>query len=333
MILDNYFILFANCIAVKGAKRGIICDLQRGYYVFVPNTLADLLIDSSKLSIKLLLEKYKSFTDQELNFHFDTLIKYDLGHFCCNPFNFPKINKNHLTPCRVHDCIIELSDANLKNIVFIFKSLTNLNCQILELRSYEQFPLDKIEIILDLLKATTIKNVELYIQHSPSNSDKKYLALLSKYPIISNATIHSCKVEPPKKSNNFNLFFTTQKINDSSCCGNISKEDFKINLSFYLEGLKNNTCLNKKLSITKEGLIKNCPSLSKSYGNVNNTSLEKVVNKKSFKYLWEINKDQINVCKDCEFRYICSDCRAFLNHDNDKPKKCNYNPYTMSYVT
>ena len=64
MILDNYFILFANCIAVKGAKRGIICDLQRGYYVFVPNTLADLLIDSSKLSIKLLLEKYKSFTDQ-----------------------------------------------------------------------------------------------------------------------------------------------------------------------------------------------------------------------------------------------------------------------------
>ena len=94
-----------------------------------------------------------------------------------------------------------------------------------------------------------------------------------------------------------------------------------------------NTCLNKKLSITKEGLIKNCPSLSKSYGNVNNTSLEKVVNKKSFKYLWEINKDQINVCKDCEFRYICSDCRAFLNHDNDKPKKCNYNPYTMAYET
>ena len=35
--------------------------------------------------------------------------------------------------------------------------------------------------------------------------------------------------------------------------------------------------------------------------------------------------------KDCEFRYICTDCRVFIQEDANilsKPLKCNYNPYT-----
>jgi len=41
------------------------------------------------------------------------------------------------------------------------------------------------------------------------------------------------------------------------------------------------------------------------------------------------NKDKIDVCKDCEYRYACLDCRCFrMNEDiYSKPKKCKYNPY------
>ncbi|HLT42986.1 MAG TPA: hypothetical protein VKZ95_09805, partial [Sphingobacteriaceae bacterium] len=38
----------------------------------------------------------------------------------------------------------------------------------------------------------------------------------------------------------------------------------------------------------------------------------------------------VDVCKDCEFRYICQDCRAYLKNSDDlysKPLKCTYNPY------
>jgi radical SAM protein with 4Fe4S-binding SPASM domain len=48
------------------------------------------------------------------------------------------------------------------------------------------------------------------------------------------------------------------------------------------------------------------------------------VEKKRFKNLWHINKDQIKVCKGCEFRYICTDCRAYVEDIDDKyskPKK------------
>ena len=38
--------------------------------------------------------------------------------------------------------------------------------------------------------------------------------------------------------------------------------------------------------------------------------------------------------KDCKFRYICTDCRAYLANPNDmysKPLKCNYNPYSATW--
>ena len=99
----------------------------------------------------------------------------------------------------------------------------------------------------------------------------------------------------------------------------------------FSESLQYNNCLNKKIGIDINGEIKNCPSMEKSYGNISNTSLLDVINNNEFKALWSINKDKINICKDCEFRYVCTDCRAFISDPDDiysKPLKCGYNPYT-----
>ena len=58
------------------------------------------------------------------------------------------------------------------------------------------------------------------------------------------------------------------------------------------------------------------------------------INISDFKDKWNIAKDQIKICKDCEFRYSCSDCRAYLEIPDDiysKPLKCGYNPYTTEW--
>ncbi len=76
--------------------------------------------------------------------------------------------------------------------------------------------------------------------------------------------------------------------------------------------------------------------MSTNYGNLNSNNLEEVLTKSDFKRYWNINKDHINICKDCEFRYICTDCRAYTEEthvnkeglDISKPLKCGYNPYT-----
>ncbi len=74
--------------------------------------------------------------------------------------------------------------------------------------------------------------------------------------------------------------------------------------------------------------------MPQSFGNINNTSLEEALNHKDFATYWNITKDQITVCKDCEFRYSCTDCRAYLENPEDqysKPLKCGYDPYTNTW--
>ena len=74
--------------------------------------------------------------------------------------------------------------------------------------------------------------------------------------------------------------------------------------------------------------------MTKSYGNIRDTTLHEAIEKQGFKDLWYIHKDQIEVCKDCEFRHICTDCRAYIQDPNNiysKPAKCSYDPYTATW--
>jgi hypothetical protein len=59
------------------------------------------------------------------------------------------------------------------------------------------------------------------------------------------------------------------------------------------------------------------------------------INNDNFKTLWSINKDSTLICRDCEFRYICTDCRAYLMDPdliNSKPLKCSYDPYLAKWL-
>ena len=74
--------------------------------------------------------------------------------------------------------------------------------------------------------------------------------------------------------------------------------------------------------------------MPQSFGNIKDTTLAKAIEKQSFKDFWHINKDKIDVCKDCEFRYICTDCRAFIKDPQNiysQPAKCGYNPYICKW--
>ena len=75
--------------------------------------------------------------------------------------------------------------------------------------------------------------------------------------------------------------------------------------------------------------------MPESYGNIKDTTLEEALNKPGFKKYWTVTKDDIEICKDCEFRHVCTDCRAYTERtkfkdgiDLSKPLKCGYNPYT-----
>jgi hypothetical protein len=60
MAEKNKFILFSNCIPVKGFRQSTICDLQLGRVILIPNYLYSFLLRSRDVSYDI------DFTEQSL---------------------------------------------------------------------------------------------------------------------------------------------------------------------------------------------------------------------------------------------------------------------------
>lgn len=71
-------------------------------------------------------------------------------------------------------------------------------------------------------------------------------------------------------------------------------------------------------------------NLDKIFGNINENTIKSIIDDTDFCKLWEVNKDKVEICKDCEYRYMCMDCRFLITDRTNilsKPSFCNYNPY------
>lgn len=109
----------------------------------------------------------------------------------------------------------------------------------------------------------------------------------------------------------------------------LSKPEFYTNKREYMTNKYMNPCWNGKIAITSTGDILPCVfARSEIIGNVKKTSLESIMNDNIYS---SITKDKIMVCKDCEYRYACHDCRplakGLYNDINAKNPRCLYNPY------
>jgi radical SAM protein with 4Fe4S-binding SPASM domain len=92
-----------------------------------------------------------------------------------------------------------------------------------------------------------------------------------------------------------------------------------------------NPCLGQQLAVDCGGEIKPCLWWHEILGDIKKDNIISMINIGIFDKYWECSKDKINVCKDCELRYACLDCRL-SHHDGEdnfteKPTYCSYNPY------
>ena len=101
-----------------------------------------------------------------------------------------------------------------------------------------------------------------------------------------------------------------------------------------------NSCLAGKLAITSSGDVIPCIfARSQICGNILSTPLSEIITKSPLTNCWETTKNQIKKCKDCEYRFACSDCRPLaqsMSPNNDwfsEPKNCHYDPYTGKWKT
>jgi SPASM domain peptide maturase of grasp-with-spasm system len=336
---SNYFKLFACCIPVKGAERSVICDVQRGEVNLIPNDLLEILIDHSNQNVEQIKTIYGEDNKEVIDEYFDFLIKKEYG-FWCDELElrlFPPINLQYETPFHITNVIWDVDESSSFDMESVILELENLGCIDLQVRFFCLTSLDYLLRLCELFENKRVKSIHLILKYNLSIDKDEYVKICKKYLRICAITIHSAPKNESidlKIDNNTFIAFTQQVISDVSHCGVIDSRYFIANLPLFTEAQKHNTCLNRKISIDVNGEIKNCPSMTKSYGNIKDTTLAQALEKEGFKDMWYIHKDQIEVCKDCEFRYICTDCRAYIQDPNNiysKPAKCSYNPYTATW--
>lgn len=333
--MEKYFKIYSNCILVKGLQRSVICDLQKQTFHIIPNTLYNIL-SKKRYNTKSIKQLYNKFNKNRsvLEEYFTFLINENLIILSESKKilkNFPKLSQNFLISSKITNAIIDFNEINY-NYQKVIMQLDELQCKDIMVRYFSENNISSLNRLVGLINKSNILNMELVLPYCSTVNENNFHELVKKSNKISKVYVHST-LEHLKENfvtiDNTKIIFTKQKINSSECCGYISSEYFQTNIEMYLQSLNYNNCLYKKIGIDENGEIKNCPAMNQSFGNVNNTDLSEVIQKKKYKELWFLKKDKIEVCKDCEFRYICSDCRFHVENTNNlksKPSKCNYDP-------
>lgn len=329
--------MFSNCLIVKGNNRATICDLQRNKYVLIPISLANLFDKNNMLKYSKIIKQLSS-TELTIFEEYMQLLNEKEFIFKCNSSEakkFPALSMEFDYPSVLTNAVIDYDDKSKHDFdVLLQNFLIPSNCRHIQIRIFENIPFSVIEKLLKTISNSFIKSVQFTIK-LPIDVDIEFI----KQTVTSNRKIKSLILHSAEYNcilqeahYGFGLIIAIkQNILGESHCGQIAYDYFNIRNESFAESLNHNSCLNRKISIDKDGNIKNCPSMAQSFGNIKDTTLQEALDHPDFKKYWNITKDQIEVCKDCEFRHICTDCRAYIEDPENqysKPLKCGYNPYT-----
>jgi SPASM domain peptide maturase of grasp-with-spasm system len=328
----KYFILYSCCIPVSGIKRAVICDLQRDKIYPIPLVLYKILNYTQKG--KSILEIKNEFEENQYRYiddYFDHLSNLDCGFFSDTFQQLPKINfNNYYDPKPISNAIVDFSTISEHDFSKIILELSHLKCEALEMRFYKEMPISNLTLLLSITDGSTLRSIEILVKYDMSYSTDNIIKLRKQYSRLRKLTLFEAYSNKILEHPDIYIIYAKQSVLSEKCCGNVSPWYFIAKTENFIEAKKFNSCLNRKLSIDQHGNIKNCPSMKFSYGNIKNVSLLDVVNQKDFSSIWNISKDKIQICKDCEYRYVCQDCRAYVVDDQNiysKPIKCTYNPY------
>jgi len=346
-IKDQYINLYADCFAVRGASKSAIYDLTRQEIVRFPSAYLDILEEAQKHTVGgVLAQAEDEQTRQSMVEFFELLMQKEFVNLSTSPTVWPRIREIWDSPSHIQNAIIDIKDK-AHDFESLFKQLDSLGCEIIQIRCFTNLhSLDEMQRIVSLASHTSVQGVELLLKYDPRYSDEAYVRFMESVPLVSSLTIYSSPVDremvttfgggnESEASIVKKLFLVKDRITSEHHCGVIHAGNVNPpTAALFFENRLYNGCLNRKISIDAEGLIKNCPSMRVSYGHHTQTSLSNVAMDDGFRKAWHIKKDMIKQCRDCEFRYACTDCRAYLEDPQDpfsKPLKCGYDPYNGTW--
>ncbi len=321
-----YYKFYESCIPVIGINRGVIYDLPRSALYFLPKDVLKEFIKYSSLGIDKFFMDYKG-SVMTIKKYLNYLLKNELIFYFNNPKLYPKIDTSISFNNSLDVLFLEID-----NIDFFKENLLTINqinilgfTNLVLISNNSSF--DNLISILKNIQNSRIKNINLLIKYEP-NIYFQLIRILSEFELLIEITVFNTTVEFNDKSEKM-ISFTSESLDYLFQKKITNVNDFVINQYAYYESLKYNLYFNRKIYVDNFGNIKHGFSDINNYGNLKNNKLETLAKSKSFNELLLINKNQIKVCKDCEFKYICPDQRIpkKINNSYYHETICNYDPY------
>jgi len=343
---QDYLVLLETCQITEGGNRNILIDYAHdGIYEMGSDHVQIL----SNLKNSPIMKVQEEIEDEESKKNFEDflnfLISQEMAFVTSHPENFPEISKSlHNDSLRIIDSIIEVSPTTrLEDVEKFCLEIAELGCQeVVVWFVNEPITIEGAQNILDILKRHEFSYIEV---HNASAREKyKLWSLVERYASLKKIYLYSSeKAERVDVVNHLSDFapmslgeiiYVKEDFDDGRSCGQIHFNSLDFSGYWVTNMLqKKNGCLYKKVSLKKDGTIVNCPCLNVAYGHIQDTAVKDIIQSKTFKRWGEIKKDEIHVCQECEYRYNCTDCRAFRSSSDilSKPSKCKYNPRTSSW--
>jgi radical SAM protein with 4Fe4S-binding SPASM domain len=250
-------------------------------------------------------------------------------------FKFSQINcnkqKNQFSfPSIITNSIIEIDSNNIN-----FKNLNFLNwilCKNIVIEFVNSPLIEIVKSILNQCIESNVHQITIIINHyiddyySDNFIENILCNRLNKVIIFNSPFNHS--IENSIFFYNFGRQRSIKKY----------KKEFYPDLTLILESYDFHTYFNCKLYIGTSGEIKNAPECDEIFGNIkdinNPEELKQIIKTQEFQKYWNVHKDIQDVCKDCEFRYMCVDNKIpYQRSENEWYHKleCNYNPYIAKW--
>lgn len=303
--------------------------MQRGKFDFIPNVLFEILSKYKNHTVQNIKKDFDVSNHVYIEEYFSFLVKNEYIFFTSNPENFPEIDFDYSTSKIISNAMIEINSELSIDLKSIVNQLNELGCFALEMRIVDYVSLNLLECIFKIISNYVFESIHLLIPYKKEINKDTLKSLLRKYPNLYTIFIYGADRNQSifNKDHNKALIYTKDSYENLDC-GHVSLNKLRINTNFYFESKKYNSCLYQKVTIDKNGNIRNCFFSEKVYGNIKLDNIKGIVTMKEFQGLWRITKDKISFCRECEFRYICPDCRFFTVNNEllSKPKYCSYNP-------
>lgn len=312
--MSKLFKLFTTCKIVKGYTRSLIYDLQRSKFFELKNEdlsnfNSNFILVASKSNKKLI----QFLLSNELIFE----LEKDEIEF------FPNLDLQFIRPYTINSTFIKSSSLCIDNSISWVK-LSEIGVRFVSIL-VQKVMIDEIKEIVEILDQSNFYNVQIYLDNSelPDNELENISQLVN-----SQFTVSFFQINTNKDLNLKKFIFSEFELNQT--------QSFRINTELYIESLSFNNYFHKKIFIQDDEIVPYIDS-EISFGKLSEITcqdLKKTVERTDFQIFWTISKDKIDICKDCELRYMCVDNRIPQRRKKDEYfflNECCYNPYIAKW--